>query len=132
VDSSEIDPSGIMIMKKSALALKFCILLLAFAKCALAEPTSGAVAVETVRPYMDIGTAGYVFFRVVPSTGFCTVQGASGADWYIDLSKNGGKATYAALLLAKSMDKQILVELSNQDGCTMAAGHLAVQSIYLR
>jgi hypothetical protein len=122
-----------MIIKKSALALKFCILLLAFAKCALAEPTSGAVAIETVRPYMDIGTAGYVFFRVVPSTNLCAPQGTSGAEnFYIDLARNGSKATYAALLLAKSMDKQILIELSNVSGCTPMAGHLAVQSIYLR
>jgi hypothetical protein len=76
----------INIMKKpSFLLLIFFLCYMMLAQSAMAEPTSGWVKVNTVRPYVDAGTAGFVFFDVLPSTGLCA---PGGTHWYID-PRNG-------------------------------------------
>lgn len=119
---------------KKCIAIGFVVSGALFPNCIYAGPVSGTVNVGTVRPYLEGGPTGQgaIHFSVSPSTGFCVGPLATGADWYIDLAKKGGKEAYAALLLAKAMNKQVLLELSNATGCTALGGYLSIQSIYLQ
>jgi len=73
-----------------------------------AEPTSGAVTISQLRPYIG-GTSVYVYVNGVGPCG----SGVSGAYaiYTIDLSSASGKAAYAAALAAVIANKSVLLEV---------------------
>lgn len=91
----------------------------------LAEPTSAAVKIVSLRPYMDASnvSAGVIYVRVDSST-FC------GTDTFvINLGWNGGKEAYAAALSAVVSGKSVQLEVPTNVGCTGWGQNL--QSVYI-
>jgi len=87
---------------------------------AIAEPTSEAVNISYLRPYVG----GNIVF-VYTNTSLC-----SQAAYSIELGTNGGKAAYAAALTALAASKLVKLEIAGQCGAG-AAGSTNVQSLYI-
>jgi len=89
-----------------------------------AEPTSGAVTISQLRPYVG-ATSVYVYLN---GTGPCGQQSGSYNIYSLDLSTPSGKAAYAAALVAVSAGKQVQVEVI-AGAC--GAPYPGIQSIYI-
>ena len=94
------------------------------ASSACAEPTSGAVTISQLRPYIG-GTSVYVYVNGVGPCG----SGVSGsaAIYTIDLTSQTGKAAYAAALAAVIANKPVLLEVI-ANACGTA--YPGLQSVY--
>ena len=94
------------------------------ASSAYAEPTSGAVTLSQLRPYIG-GTGVYVYVNGVGPCG----SGVSGAYaiYTIDLTSAAGKAAYAAALAAIIANKSVMLEVIANACGTQYPG---LQSVY--
>ncbi len=113
-----------MSIAKSALAIIVATMLAIGMSPASAEPTSGAVTISQLRPYIG-GTQVFVYINGVGPCG----SGVSGpyALYTIDLSSAAGKAAYAAALAAVIANKPVLLEVIASACGTQYPG---LQSIY--
>lgn len=87
---------------------------------AMAEPTSEAVSISSLRPYSGGNT---VF--VYATTNLCPKSFYS-----IDLGSNAGKAAYAAVLMALGSGKLVKLEIVDACGAGVA-GSTNLQSVYI-
>lgn len=104
-----------MRVKAIVLAAILCV-----AQGAQAEPSSGRVTIVNLRPYAN----GNLVYLHVSSGELCNTE-----VFTIDTGVPNGKEIYAAALTAVASGKQIIVEVSNDLGCT--GGGSRVQSIYI-
>jgi hypothetical protein len=91
-----------------------------------AEPTSGPVTIQQLRPYAIQGSSGlvFVYFNQIALCGTSVMT--------LDLSWGGAKEIYATLLTASVTGRQVKVELSNAGGCVSAAPwESKIQSVVL-
>jgi hypothetical protein len=92
------------------------------ASLAVAEPTTGAIQLDQVRPYIG----GNTVFVYPHGQGPCSGSGALNI-YTIDLSTSSGKAAYAAALAAITAGKMVMLEvIAGQCG----SSYPALQSIY--
>jgi hypothetical protein len=87
---------------------------------AMAEPTSEAVSISSLRPYSGGNT---VF--VYATTNLCPKSFYS-----IDLGSNAGKAAYAAALMALGSGKLVKLEIAGTCEAGVA-GSTNLQSVYI-
>ena len=88
---------------------------------AVAEPTSEAVSIISLRPYIG---SNVVF--VYTTTSLC-----ANPFYSIDLSSNGGKGAYAAALSALAAGKMVKLEILAAGCNTGPSGSTVVQSLYI-
>lgn len=94
------------------------------ASFASAEPTSGAVTISNLRPYIG-GTGVYVYINGVGPCG-SGVSGSAGI-YTVDLSSQSGKAAYAILLTSVATGKPVMLEVIS-GACGSA--YPGLQSVY--
>lgn len=89
-----------------------------------AEPTSGLVNIQYMRPYIG-GTGDLVYLSGV---GPCGQQTGAYGIYTIDLSSLAGRTSYAAMLVAIAASRQVQLEVA---AGAYGSQYPALQSVYL-
>jgi hypothetical protein len=89
-----------------------------------AEPTTAPLSVVNIRPYMNNGGVGAVYFTV-DSVALCNTS-----TYVIDLAWGGSKQAVATLMLAFAGNNRVQIEIDNAGRAT-PSWSTKVQSIYI-